>query len=951
MKKLKKFTAAYGIALIAVFMAVVCIGNYFANTYAALVSTFLGQETTKTIEVDDVDSIDTQYFKSKYSSQTELYQAQIDYAKEVQAEGTVLLQNVNLPMEKTGNITILGSGSAKDAFLVGGGGSGSIDTAKTPTLKELFESAGYSVNSVMWDFYTTGAGKSTRGNETVGEAPVNSYTEKELNSFAEFNDAAIVVIGRLGGETRDVATTTTEDPEKSMLELSQNELDLIDLATEKFDRVVVLLNTLNAMELEPLTEKNVSVLWIGAGGQQGLQALPGILNGTYNPSGHLVDTYVYNNFSSPAMVNFGDYNYANYNEGFGSQKYLIYQEGIYVGYKYYETRYEDSVLGTGNAGNYEYDKEVLYPFGYGMSYTDFEYSDYSVSDEKDHYTAKITVTNTGGVSGRDAVQIYLQKPYTEYDKENKVEKASVELAGFAKTSELEPGSSEEITIEIPKEYLRTYDAYGTGSYLVEAGTYYLSAGTDAHDALNNILAAKGMTAADGMTEDGDSSFAFAAELDETTADQLTNTYNVGEDGVKIENQLSDIEIQNVDQDLQYLSRSDWEGTLPTDNQSLEASDELVEMMKDSFPNIGDAEMPTTGASNDMSLVDVRGLPYDAPEWDDLLDQMTVTEMQTLICNGAYGSVEIASINKNKVLDKDGPAGISATLIGGKGTFGYPTETLLASTWNVELAEQMGELVGEDGLLAKVSGWYAPAMNIHRTPFSGRNFEYYSEDSMISGVLSAAVTKAAQEMGLYTFSKHFALNDQELNRNSVCVFSSEQAAREIYLRPFEVNVRSGGSHGIMVSMNRVGAVWSGSHKGMTTNILKNEWGFEGCVVTDASSIGSTQKGLYGGTDMWLGNGNGSFQEGFESDAGVVTMMRNACHNILYAIVNSNAMNGIASGTQIIPITPVWQIALYIADAVLAVICLGGIVLLAYNGFIKKTDNKEEVEKEGAKHDEK
>lgn len=936
--KLRKFTSAYGITLICVFMAIVVAANYFASIYAPLVSTFLGQETTKRVEVDNMEEIDTNYFSSRYNSQSELYADEIKFAKNVQSEGSVLLQNAGLPMAKSGSITLLGSGSAEAAFLVSGGGSGSIDTSKTPSLKKVFEDAGYQVNGTMWDFYTTGGGMSSRGDEVVGEAPISNYTDAELNSFSAYNDAAIVVVGRLGGEGRDVAMATQDDPSRSMLELSKNELDLIDLALQNFDNVIVLLNTLNPIELGPLTERDVSVVWICAGGQQGLLALPDILNGTVSPSGRLVDTYVYDNFSAPAMVNFGDFTYANASESFGSSKYMIYQEGIYVGYRYYETRYEDVVLGTANVGNYDYASTVIYPFGYGLSYTQFAHSNFSVSENADSYEVAVTVTNTGSAAGKDVVEIYLQKPYTDYDKQNRVEKASAELVGYAKTSELAAGASEDVKISVPKEYLRTYDAYGVGGYIIEAGTYYLTVGTDAHDAVNNILAAKGKTEADGMTVAGNAEFTYTAELNEDEASKLTETYNKGADGEVIANELSDVDITSFDSSITYLSRNNWSGTWPASGYKLNATDDLVSAMSDSFPNIDDASMPTTGAQNGLSLIDAMGLDYDAPEWNDLLDQITVQEMQNLICNGAYGNVEVGSINKNKVLDKDGPAGISATLIGGKGTFGFPVESLLAATWNVELAEQMGALIGEDGLLAGVSGWYAPGLNMHRTPFSGRNFEYFSEDSLLSGTMGAAVTRSAQEMGLYTYSKHFALNDQELYRGFVCIFSNEQAAREIYLRPFEMNVREGGSHGIMVSMNRIGGVWSGDHRGLVTNILKGEWGFKGCVVTDASSLGNTQMGLYGGTDLWLGNGSGSFQDGFASDAGVVSMMRNATHNILYAVANSNAMNGIAAGTKFIPITPAWQIALYVADAVLAVVCIAGIAGLIYTGFVKPNRKK-------------
>lgn len=942
MKAIKKVIAVYGMFLICVFAALLIVGNVLANTYANFITIYLGQSNTEVIEVENADEIDTDYFPSSYESQSDLYADEIAYAEQVQAEGSVLLKNNGkLPMAKGGRITLLGSGSSKEGFLVSGGGSGSIDTSNTPTLKEVFEDDGYTVNDVMWNFYTSGAGAITRGTNTVGEAPVSAYGNEQIDSFADYSDAAIIPIGRLGSETYDVAQTTTEDAGRHMLELSQNELDVIDLALEHFDNVIVLLNTLNAIEVGPLMERDVSVLWVCAGGQQGLRAIPGLLNGEYNPSGRLVDTYVYDNYSAPAMVNFGDYTFGNANENFDTTKYVIYQEGIYVGYKYYETRYEDVVLGQGNAGSYDYDAVVAYPFGYGLSYTQFSYSGYSVEEDADSFEVSLTVTNSGEAAGKEVVQIYLQKPY---DAASGVEVSAAELAGFAKTQLLEPGAGEEVTVSVPKEYLRSYSASangGQGGYIVDDGDYYIAFGTNVHDALNNILAAKGADEADGMTDAGDAAFAWQVSYDAGEAADLTADYNTGEDGELIVNRLQDIDIQTWDDSFTYLSRSDWEGTWPQAGKVLNASDAMVSAMENSFPEVETAEMPATGQQNGYGLVDMRGLAYDAEPWQDLLDQMSVEDMQRLICNGSYGTVAIESINKDIVLDKDGPAGISATLIGGKGTFGFPVATLVAATWNRELASEMGSFIGEDALLADVSGWYAPAINIHRTPFSGRNFEYYSEDALISGIMSAEITRAAQEKGVYTYTKHYALNDQELNRSAVCTFSNEQAAREIYLRPFEINVRSGGSHGIMVSMNRIGVTWTGAHRGLTTDILRGEWGFVGCVVTDAGGSNcSTQKGLYGGTDLWLSSGNGSFAEGWQNNANVVSMMRNACHNILYTIANSNAMNGIAPGTQFVEIMAPWQICLVVLDVVLFAGCLAGLGGIVYCTFLRKSRKSEQ-----------
>ncbi|MBO4990017.1 MAG: glycoside hydrolase family 3 protein [Clostridia bacterium] len=928
----KRVVAGYGIFLTCVFASMLTVTNVLANTYSEMISTFLQQETMKKVEVENAEDIDTRYFKSKFSKQSELYNGEIDFAKRVQAEGSVLLQNKGLPIAKKGKVTLLGSGISKEAFLVCGGGSGSIDTAKTPTLKEVFEDAEFEVNPVMWNYYTSGNGKSTRGTNTVGEAGIAAFTAAETDSCKNYNDAAIVVIGRLGAEDADVATTTTENSEKSMLELSDNELALIDYATEHFKNVVVLLNTLNAIETGPLMDRDVSVLWVGAAGQQGLRAIPEVLNGTYNPSGKLVDTYVYDNFSAPAMVNFGNFTFGNaQNE---KQSYLIYQEGIYVGYRYYETRYEDKVCGASNVGDYQYASTVAYPFGYGLSYTTFSHSVFAVRETSSEYKISVNVKNEGSVAGKDVVEVYLQKPYRAG---SLVEISAVELVGFEKTNSIEAGESETVTVSVPKESLRSYDTSangGKGGYVVAEGTYFLSVGTDAHDALNNILAEKGKSTADGMTENGDASFVHKFSCSEEQAAEFIARYNKGENGEVIQNELSDIDVRAYDSSFQYLSRNNWTGTWPTADKKLNATDRIFEDMGELYPVVDEkATMPTTGKGAVYGLVDMKGLDYDSPYWDDLLDQLSVEDMKTLIGNGGYGTPGIASIAKNKVLDKDGPAGISATLIGGKGTFGFPVETLIATTWNKDLAKEMGHFIGEDALLAGVSGWYAPGLNTHRTPFSGRNFEYYSEDGFLAGIFGAEVTLGAQEMGVYTYSKHFAFNDEELNRQRVCVFSNEQAGREIYLKPFELNVRIGHSHGIMVSMNRIGGTWTGAHRGMVTNILRGEWGFEGCVVTDSSSIGNQQRGLYGGTDLWLGSSAYRYSEGFETNPAVVSMMRNACHNILFAIANSNAMNGIAPGATFVEIMPLWKVGLIVADVVLYAACAAGVAALVYFGMIK------------------
>ncbi len=520
MQGLKKALRIIGGILCSIMVVVSIIGLVVANAgavqFSQSITMFLGGSTS-TVEGGD----GTLYYQSDYASHDEEQDAAKKACYQIEAEGAVLLKNEDgaLPLAAGDKVSLIGQDSVD--FLYGGSGAGSVDASGAQTLRQSLESAGFEVNPVLWDFYETGAGKSFRktvpdvtgkGGFDVNEVPLASYTDDVLSSMDEYNDAAIVTIGRTGSESTDLPI--------GYLQLTEEEKQEISCAAEHFDRVIVLLNTLNPMELGYLDEQGVdAVLWVGAGGEYGIDAIGNLLTGVVNPSGHLVDTYAYSAQSAPAMENFGDYTVANSTVDAGT-KYLSYSEGIYVGYRYYETRYEDKVLGQGNAGDYDYAATVQYPFGYGLSYTTFAWSDPQMEDLGDTLRLTITVTNTGSVSGQDVVEAYLQQPYTDYDRAHAVEKASVVLAGFARTSDLKPQESEMVSVDIAKEQLKAYDADGAGTYILEPGTYYLALGTDAHAALDNILAAKGKTIADGMTQDGNAAmvetYEVAGELDATT---------------------------------------------------------------------------------------------------------------------------------------------------------------------------------------------------------------------------------------------------------------------------------------------------------------------------------------------------------------------------------------------------------------------------------------------------
>lgn len=663
--------------IIAIFLAALAAGNALAFSNFGLVTQFMKDESFRIEKAEDKNA-DTRYYKSDYKKMSELKRAEESFSEEVQSEGAVLLQNKNLPLEKNLKVTLLGSDCSADAFIIGGGGSGSV-SAGGMNLKKAFEDAGYKVNPTMWDFYSGRRGRNYRSdttNSTVGEPSVKNYGTEEINSFAEYGDVAVVFIGRAGKEDSDLARYTTEDKNKHMLEFSDSETEVLDLAMEHFDKVVVLLNTVTPMETGYLEDKDVSVLWIGGAGEYGFHAVPEILNGKRYPSGKLVDTYAYDVTASPAMQNFGNFYFTNVADE-RADCYYNYAEGIYVGYKYYETRYADKVTGRANTGEYVYSDEVQYPFGFGLSYTNFTYSDFSTSFDESDITLSVTVTNSGDSAGKEVVEFYMQSPYTDYDVKNKIEKSAVQLIGFRKTKELKGGESEKISITVSKECMRAYDALEAETYIVDAGDYYFTAAADCHEAVNNILAASGYTLSDGMTDEGNPEMVEKAVVDNIDA----TTYAVSANGCEITNQFGNADYRKYDPSFTYLSRNDWVGTFPSplggNGRRMVATEEILSQISTSLQveNTG-AEMPVTESKNGLTLASMIGIDYDNGYWDKLLDQLSASEMMKLVGQSGYGSPAISSIGKPACVDKDGPAGISSTLIGGAGVSDIPAKFYL-----------------------------------------------------------------------------------------------------------------------------------------------------------------------------------------------------------------------------------------------------------------------------------
>ena len=810
-------------------------------------------------------------------------------AQELVQEGAVLLKDQNnaLPLAEGTAVNLFGYGSVDPIY--GGSGSGASDTSSNIDLVTGLTNAGFTVNQELVDFYkksgvSRAAQKGFEGsNFTPAEVPAAQYTDTLLQNAKAFSDVAIVTISRVGGEGGDLpqdmyaAGYSKTDDGRHYLELTQDEEDLLALIkAQGFGKVIVLVNSSNAMELGFLEDDSIdAALWIGSLGSTGFNAVGEILSGKVNPSGRLSDTYAYDLTTAPAYWNAGDFTYSNL-----KHHYVEYAEGIYVGYRFYETRYVDNT--TGVCDEAAYAKAVQYPFGYGLSYTTFEQSiaDYKTTDSAIEMT--VEVKNTGAVAGKDVVQVYYTAPYTI----GGIEKSHVVLAGFAKTSLLQPGASEKVTITFAPEDMASYDETGAKAYVLEAGTYQIKLMRNAHDVIDQREYEVPAT----ITYSGDNA---------RSTDLVAAT-----------NEFEDVAQGQI---KQYVSRADWEGTLPTARTDGKTASAETVAAKENAPvyENNDSDQPITFADHGLTLEDMTGLDYDDPKWNDLLEQLSVDDMTNMISNGGWSTPEVASVGKPATNDLDGPAGINSLVSNLKGV-SFPSEVIVGSSWNTDLAQRFGTAFGAEAAANHVVGLYAPGMNIHRTPFSGRNFEYYSEDGLLSGKMGAAMVQGVDSQGVYTYIKHFALNDQESNRLSISVWANEQSIREIYLKPFELSVKEGGTTAVMSSYSRLGNTWAGASKALLTDVLRNEWGFHGMVVTD-SAMGNTSwmdinLALRAGGDMML------CLMGVKLDSSSNTAqqaMRRACHNILYTQANSIAIAAAVDNT------PYWLILLAIVDSILLI----------------------------------
>ena len=887
-----------------------------------------------------------------------------ELVNEITADGVVLAKDEDgiLPVASGSKLNVFGWASTNPCY--GGTGSGALNTAYPVTdLLTGLHDAGIETNEELSKFYTDyKADRPSVGmvaqDWTLPEPNVSLYTDEMMENAKAFSDTAMVVITRVGGEGADLPTDMASvvdgswirrvaqaygsergtayyngtyddslnegndwDKGDHFLQLSNREEDLLDLVTANFDNVILVYNGANAFQMDFLKDypQIKGVLLCPGTGQSGFEGFGKVVSGEVNPSGRTVDTYVSNLKNAPWWNNFGDFKYTNTEELNSDSSFfdpegttpsfVNYVEGIYVGYKFYETAADEGLI--------NYDDEVVFPFGYGLSYTSFTKEMSGITNDGTNLNFTVTVTNTGSVAGKDVVEIYSDPPYTN----GGIEKSSANLLDFAKTSELAPGESQTIEFSIPVEDLASYDYQTNGCYVLEAGDYVISANDDSHNV------------ADSQT------YTVASDI-------VYNESNKrGSDAVAATN-----EFDFAEGEITYLSRADGFANY-AEATAAPATYEMTDEQKAAFDNAhtyteagyqndddANAADITTGAKNGLKLVDLRGVDYNDAKWDQLLDQMTIDEMQQTIGFGGYQTAAVSSIEKVRTNDCDGPASINNNFTG-VGSVGFPAATLIGMTWDKDLAYAFGDSIGEMANEMDTSGWYGPAMNIHRTAFAGRNFEYYSEDGVLSGRMASNAILGAQEHGVYAYMKHFALNDQEGNRTSMAAtWSNEQAIREIYLKPFEISVKDADCHAVMSSFNYIGTRWAGGCKELLKNVLRGEWGFVGFVETDYFGVYgymTADQGVRNGCDLMLCTTGNDFNTVTVLTNSSKQALREASKNILYTVVNSRAY----AAENLNPGMAKWEIIMIGADVLVALLIVA-LEIKTFKSYKKRKEEEEE-----------
>lgn len=996
--------------VVASLLALSVCATPIVNSFRTDIDKFLGTKSTKLV-TESTEGIDLYTFKSDYASTTELLKAIEDLGERMNEEGSVLLKNngaLPLSADEMSRVSLLGFSSY---FPVMGGDMGSslaVNTgtdADTVDFVQALEAKGYKINPTLKAMYTSDALMASYKTEVSNwgmtstyyriTAPTTSgfFTSKEpsqvvmngadagwKNSMDEYN-VMIVTIARAAGENRTyLPGKAGVDPSQDLnqtdpLGLSDDERDLIAAAVEakkaNGGKLIVLLNNASAMEIQELADNEGidAMLEIGLPGGYGFYGVADVLSGAANPSGHLADTYVVTNAKAPSAQNFGHNLWTNADSSISMNDVLVEAENIYIGYKYYETRYADTVLGQGNADDtigsstgkaWNYDDEVTYPFGFGLSYTTFTQTldDLDVNTNQNTVTAKVTVTNTGSYAGKDVVQLYASVPYTDYDREHGVEKSAIQLMDYAKTKELAPGESQTITITTDLQNIASWDstadnAIGTkGCYILDEGDYYFTIGNGSHEAVNNVLAAQGH-AVDGA----------AAKAKTWTLDKFDDiSFATTKNGTAVENQLEDMDLNYwMPGTATYLTRNDWAGTFPVAYVNLTATDEMLDVLDNDIYEIkanGDPSAVTFGAENGLTLSDLKGVADLSDErWGLLMDQIELEDCLIRLGFGGTSTKAIESIMSPETIQNDGPNGINSYTLGQYAnkdkTSGDPcavdendpnlsykfgtmsNETVIAQTFSKELAAEYGKVIGNYSLWSNLTIFWGAGTNLHRTPYNARNHEYYSEDAMLTSGQAVAYITAGKEYGCIIAPKHLAFNDTEINRTGVSVFMTEQQARENELRGTQACIEDADALGLMTAFNRVGITACNAHTGLMVDILRNEWGFEGLIsedfIMDANYVALKEFAMNYGT-MSCNTGESTMEavstkysywtvENVSQDADLLAAVKQAMTYQAYALANSNAMDGYAPSTRLVSVRTWYDDALtgvQVAFAVLTVL---------------------------------
>ena len=982
-EKKKRGIGRVTIPIICVLLAILIVGNAACMYYSRLLDVYVGMGEATVTTKAGAENWDTEYYKLDSQTAEEADKVGKDVTRRIAEEGIVLMKNENgaLPMS-AGAVTLLGRRSVDTVF--GGTGSGAGDENQCVRLSDALTQAGFQVNKTVADMYSANLDKvpvqkntmDNTGSMTyyIGEFPQSYYTDAITSTYASFHDAAILVFGRQGGEGMDfctdlkgmtesgasgmqssVAETANYQPGQHQLELSQEEKELIAHAEANFDKVIVVINSANVMEIGALRDDPQvdAILWMAYPGSMGTVALANILKGDVNPSGHTVDTWMVDMTADPVFVNTSAQKYLNVSKAnaLGDSYVVEYEEGIYFGYRYYETVFADggSFTVEGETGK-AYEDAVAYPFGYGLSYTTFEQNIKEAKEEKGQIKVTVTVRNTGDVAGKDVVQVYFHAPYTK----GGIEKSAVTLAAYDKTDLLQPGASADYTVTFPVEAMASYDYMVEKCYVLDAGDYSITVNKNVHEPygpnceyVHKVASKIVYNAATPRQSEIDAQKGDSRNLSAEAKNALTVQAAV--------NQFDDLNAQFVSyKDAQggkstVFTRENFEASFPTapTDADLTASEATIKKLGDYTPDylVAGEEAPTTGAEQVWTAVALRGAAYDDPRWDMLLDQMTGKSMSKLIYQGNQGTPAVKNVGLPASGATDGPAGLKQYGGLGFGTSGNfnCSATLTAATWNDDLAEEFGRSVANEALLANMNGWYAPGCDIHRSPFGGRGFEYYSEDPVISGRMCAATVKGAAALGLTCYAKHFVLNDMDRHRvdNGFVVWCNEQALREIYAKAYEILVKeptvtlkylddgataykeTRACTALMSSFNRIGDVWCGASGALLNNVLRGEWGFLGTVITDynGNAYMHVEAGVSNGNDLMLANET-TLPTKFANvkDPSTLRVMRQACKNIFYTQVNSSTVNKTSDATVITYATSPWKIWLMEADIAVGVVVL-------------------------------